>query len=69
MPARRRTTRSRNEWTDGHLSQLAFAHDYFNDAWGRLDKLPPDELAEVVDEMKRCWWKHADEVREMATPK
>ena len=66
MPAPRRRQLARNGYHDGHMMQCVTSHDFFDDAWGRLDKLTPDELATARAEMLDCYQQHRTEIDTMA---
>src|SRR5258706_9409955 len=65
MPRPCRKSPARIAFHDDHFLQLASSHDFFSNAWGRLEALPEEKLRDSVAEMVQCWCKHRREVEEI----
>ena len=57
-----RRLRDRVGYGDGHFTQLATGHDFFNAAWGLLDQLSGRDLQETLVDMVQCYRQHETEV-------
>jgi hypothetical protein len=68
---RNRHTVDRREYSNAHLQQMLWGHDYFGHAFGDITDLPLADRAgwpsaDVLDAMADCWELHHDDILALA---